>query len=162
MITGEKVLVKSGEFVKYPARLKDLNAKAPSHIRLGASATSYEDYELLDVEATEKPSADVVAKADPIVIDGVWTQQWTSRDFTTEELVPAKISMRQARLVLNANGLLDTITNAINASSDEEMKIEWEYATEVERNWTSLVALTASLGMSSDDVDNLFIAGKEL
>jgi hypothetical protein len=36
------------------------------------------------------------------------------------------------------------------------MKIEWEYATEIKRDWNSLVALTTALGMTSAELDDLF------
>lgn len=86
MITGDKVLTQSGAFVKYPARLKDLQDVAPYHIRLGAGATIYGDYELHDVEATPKPDEDLSVKADPILVGEVWTQQWGTREYTDSEL----------------------------------------------------------------------------
>ena len=70
--------------------------------------------------------------------------------------VPEVVSMRQARLALHKQGLLVSVSAAIEASSDEELKIEWEYATTIERNFPSLGTLVASLGMSSQDLDNLF------
>lgn len=71
--------------------------------------------------------------------------------------VPKKVTMRQARLALLKAGLLAAVEGAINGGNDEAMKIEWEYATEIEREWTSLIALTESMGMTSDELDDLFI-----
>lgn len=70
--------------------------------------------------------------------------------------VPEVVSMRQARLALFKQGLLSTITTAIESSTDEELKIEWEYATTVRRDLPNLIALATSLGLTSDDLDNLF------
>ena len=72
------------------------------------------------------------------------------------------ITMRQARLALLQAGLLTTIQNAITTSTDEAMKIEWEYATEIKRSWPNLIALTTSLGMTTEDLDALFVLGKSL
>lgn len=70
--------------------------------------------------------------------------------------IPKIVTMRQARLALLQQGLLQTVTDAIVNGTDEAMKIEWEYATEVRRDWPSLIALTESLNMTSADLDNLF------
>jgi hypothetical protein len=76
--------------------------------------------------------------------------------------VPTLVTMRQARLALLQSGLLTTVTEAITASTDEALKIEWEYATEVRRDWTSLIALTEELGMASEQLDDLFILANTL
>ena len=84
-------------------------------------------------------------------------------EFTDEELAqqiedakPKVVTMRQARLALLQSGLLATIETAITDGTDEAMKIEWEYATEVKRDWSSLIALTETLGMTSQELDDLF------
>lgn len=71
--------------------------------------------------------------------------------------VPKEVTMRQARLALLDVGLLDTVTNAIANSADEVLKVEWEYAKDVDRTWDSLVELATSLGMTDEQLDNLFI-----
>ena len=71
-------------------------------------------------------------------------------------IVPTVVTMRQARLALHQSGLLVTITNAIMNGTDDELKIEWEYGTELRRDWVSLMALANSLGMTSAQLDTLF------
>ena len=66
------------------------------------------------------------------------------------------VTMRQARLALLEQGLLATVDTAIANSDDEALKIEWEYAMDVKRNWTSLVALAHALGMTDEQLDGLF------
>lgn len=91
-------------------------------------------------------------------------------EFTEDELLkqiedekPKIVTMRQARLALLQSGLLATIESAIANSDDESMKIEWEYATEVNRNWESLIALISSIGtITENDIDNLFLLASEL
>ena len=98
--------------------------------------------------------------------DGSVVKTNTVINLTEEELfkdtVPAKISMRQARLALLGAGLLVTVTDAIATGTDETLKIEWEYATEVERDWTSLIAMATALGLTELQLDNLFIEGAKI
>ena len=102
-------------------------------------------------------------------------KQWLSEgntpepEFTAEELLqqiedakPKVVTMRQARLALLQSGLLQTVQDAIANGTDEAMKIEWEYATEVRRDWASLIALTTELGLTSLQLDDLFILADTL
>ena len=84
-------------------------------------------------------------------------------EFTDEELAqqiedakPKVVTMRQARLALLQSGLLATIETAITSGTDEAMKIEWEYATEVKRDWGSLITLVTQLGITDLQLDALF------
>jgi hypothetical protein len=70
--------------------------------------------------------------------------------------------MRQARLALLQSGLLSLVDAAIASGTDEAMKIEWEYATTVERNWSSLITLTTDMGMTSEQLDDLFLLASTL
>ena len=79
-----------------------------------------------------------------------------------KKTVPDVITMRQARLALLGAGLLSTVDNTIASGLDEAMKIEWEYAQEVRRDWESLNTMATALGMSELELDNLFIAGNDL
>jgi hypothetical protein len=75
-------------------------------------------------------------------------------DGTETAFVPKNVTMRQARLALLKNGLLDVVNSGI---TDPSAKIEWEYATEVERNNVLVTSLKSLLNLSEQDVDNLFI-----
>ena len=84
-------------------------------------------------------------------------------EFTDEELLqqiedakPKVVTMRQARLALLQSGLLQTVQDAIANGTDEAMKIEWEYATEVKRDWGSLITLVTQLGITDLQLDDLF------
>ena len=72
------------------------------------------------------------------------------------------ITMRQARLALLGEGLLTTVDEAIANSTDEVLKVEWEYATEVRRDWSNLIAMATSLGMTEEQLDDLFIKASKL
>ena len=75
--------------------------------------------------------------------------------------VPQVITIRQAKLVLLAAGLLDDVDAAV-AQADRATQIEWEYATEVRRDWPTLIALASELGMSDESLDELFRSGSLL
>jgi len=89
---------------------------------------------------------------------------WDGEVFTTPEpeiVVPQVVTMRQARLALHTAGLLSTVDAAV-ASADDTTKIEWEYSQELKRNWPTLLSLTTALGMTSGQVDDLFILAATL
>ena len=62
---------------------------------------------------------------------------------------------RQARLALASQGLYETVQTTVVAISDEA-RIEWEYATTVERTSPLIDAMKGALGMTDEDLDNLF------
>jgi len=110
-----------------------------------------------------------------ISIESEEYKQWLSEgntpepEFTEAELAqqledakPKTVTMRQARLALLQAGLLATVDTAIANGSDEAMKIEWDYATSIERNWSSLIALTTAMGMTSEQLDDLFLSASTL
>ena len=76
-------------------------------------------------------------------------------------VVPQVISMRQARLALYGAGLLDDVEAAV-AQSTKDVQIEYEYATELNRQWPTLVFLAGALGLTDEQLDNLFIQASQL
>ena len=75
--------------------------------------------------------------------------------------VPKSVTMRQARLALLAAGLLDTVETAITAAG-LAAKIEWDYATEVQRSSGLVPAMATALGMTETQIDALFVAAAGL
>lgn len=68
--------------------------------------------------------------------------------------VPMVISPRQARLALLSMGLLDQVNEAI-AGGPVEMRIAWEFSTEVRRDDPGVIALAKQLGIA-DRLPELF------
>jgi hypothetical protein len=71
----------------------------------------------------------------------------------------ASVSMRQARLALNEVGMLSQINAAIASLPDDERavaEIEWEYGSVVERKSEWVIDITGALGMTPEQVDDLF------
>lgn len=113
-------------------------------------------------------------------VGGNWVQAWKEVDqfpeYTTDEGVVVteaeqiaayeaqkdaerRASMactpRQARLALASQGLYEAVQTTVVAISDQA-RIEWEYATMVERTSPLIDAMKGSLGMTDEDLDNLF------
>lgn len=79
--------------------------------------------------------------------------------------VPSVVSMRQARLALLQAGKLAEVNAAIAAlpSPDKEQaQIEWEYATEVERDSALVAQLAPALGLNAAALDALFTTAAAL
>lgn len=75
--------------------------------------------------------------------------------------VPAEVTMRQARLALLAAGKLAAVEAAIDAMAEPTRtgaRIEWEYSNALQRDNALVAALGPALGLSTNDVDNLFRA----
>lgn len=80
-------------------------------------------------------------------------------------VVPPSVTMRQARLALLGAGLLASVDAAINAlpsPQKEAARIEWEYATEVQRSSGLVPMMGAALGLDDAALDALFIVAEGL
>lgn len=71
--------------------------------------------------------------------------------------VPAEVSRLQAKQALRQAGKLADVETAIAAASDE-VKIYWSDASSFHRDHPTLATMTATLAMSSAEVDDLFRA----
>jgi hypothetical protein len=67
---------------------------------------------------------------------------------------PLSVSPRQARLALHALGLLDQV-DALVAQGPAELRISWEFSTEVRRDDPGVIALATHLGIA-DRLPELF------
>jgi hypothetical protein len=66
-----------------------------------------------------------------------------------------QVTMRQARLVLLNNDLLDSVEQVI-AQASKAVQIEWEYATVVYRDSELVTQIASQLGLSVEQIDALF------
>lgn len=67
----------------------------------------------------------------------------------------AIVTPRQARLALKSAGLLTAVTDWI-ATADQETQIDWEFATEIRRDWPPIAACATELGLTDAQLDDLF------
>jgi hypothetical protein len=80
-------------------------------------------------------------------------------------VVPKEINQRQLRLELLSRGITEaSVVGLLNANPDATARaaalIEWEYAAAISRTHPLVAGMAAALGLSSADVDALFIAAK--
>ncbi|MGB4498879.1 MAG: hypothetical protein WBI40_09275 [Methylococcaceae bacterium] len=71
------------------------------------------------------------------------------------------ISMRQARLQLLTMNLLDDVNAQISTLS-QSAQVEWEYATEVQRDNPLVAQLQSSLAMTDNDMNQFFYEAVQL
>ncbi len=99
------------------------------------------------------------------VADFGYTRQEPAEPEPQAPIVPSQVTMRQARLALLASGLLTTVNDTIAAmpgSQGDAAKIEWEYALSVDLNSPLVAGLTGVLGLTSEQLDNLFTLAASL
>lgn len=76
--------------------------------------------------------------------------------------VPASVRMWQARAVLSAAGHLATVDAAIANSGNAAWQAAWEYAPEISRASALVNQMAALLGLTSEQVDQMFRDGAAL
>lgn len=75
---------------------------------------------------------------------------------------------RQARLAMMQTpyheypSLMSAVEGAVYTSNDPALVVSWEYATEWRRDDPAIFALANALGLSADEVDNLFLQAMAL
>lgn len=155
------VLTKPGEEPVYPYTLTDLMRANPS-TSFPRDMTGFDasDWYCYPVQDTTPPEAIgmVAQRIMAELVDGVWHERWELVDAPAAP-VPDLVSMRQARLGLLNAGLLDDVEAAI-ITMDEPgrtaTQIEWEYSTEVSRTSPTTAMLAGVLGLTEDQIDELF------
>jgi len=69
--------------------------------------------------------------------------------------VPEAVTPLQIRRALNTAGLRATVEAAVQ-SADQDVKDAWDFALEVRRDNALLTGMAAQLGMTSEQIDDLF------
>lgn len=83
---------------------------------------------------------------------------------TPEVQVPSSVKIRQIKLALLKANKLSAVPSAISSlpsPKKEEVEIEWQYATDVQRNGF-IVSLLEALQITPAEGDNLFIQASTL
>lgn len=119
---------------------------ASEQITYLATLDAYADYSCVDQNFTGSVPAGDASQ---------W--RWSDGQIVSVPVVPASVTPRQVRLLLLAQNLLPQV-EALIASSDEATKITWAYASEFRRTDPLLLALAGQLGLTSEQVDEFFIA----
>ena len=106
------------------------------------------------------PAPGHTAQYQIIVQDGAPLFIWS--EVSTGPQVPVKVSRMQAKMALLGSGLLAAVEAAIAASDDAALKLYWAEASDFHRDHPALNGMTAVLGMTSEQVDDLFIAASQI
>lgn len=118
------------------------------------------DFDVFPLVDGTKPDLDIVTAGPIELIDGVWTQTYTGRNRTPDEYrSELTCTMRQARLALLERGFLDRIADSINLIPEPDktkIKIEWEYGSTVDRTSVWVSILQPALGLTDEQMDELF------
>lgn len=76
-------------------------------------------------------------------------------------IIPSVIQMRQFRLELLSRSLLEYVPTAISSIQDDQkrqqVQIEWEYSTNVDKNSEWVKLLASALNLSQNELDILFL-----
>lgn len=115
--------------------------------------TAFKSYD----NATEK-----LVPCDPYVF-GYLVFTVEVQPLTAEELaaiakskVPAQVSPRQIRQALTAANLRAQVEAAVSAG-DQDLKDWWEFATQFERNHPMVIGMADGLGVTEQQLDDLFL-----
>lgn len=118
--------------------------------------------------------AGAVDSIPPLIPEGKlarWNGEWVLEDIPQPEFEeppvepepfkPKSVTMRQARLALLEAGHYSSVQTAINAIEDtiirQASQIEWEYAATVDRDSSFTQGMANALGLTEQDMDNLFM-----
>jgi hypothetical protein len=94
--------------------------------------------------------------------DGNWVMTEEMAEKKRKDGVPEFITIMQCHLMLNALELNDKVEKFLDEQATVEQKIKWKYATEVHRKSDFGDAFMQAAGVTDIEVDNFFIAAKNL
>lgn len=78
-------------------------------------------------------------------------------------IVPQVVSKFQGKAALLAAGLLSTVETVINSTeTDPLVKLAWDNVTEFHRQSPMILALSVPLGLTDEQLDQLFIAANTI
>lgn len=131
------------------------------------------EYGTFPVEATSQPSYDPMTQnlnmVNPIKVNGFWTQQWTVTTATPEEQAERLAAWRasasctplQGKIELNNENLL-TEAEQVVAAADKNTQLAWANAIIWLRTSPMIETLGAQLGLTPNDLDNLFRQAQQI
>ncbi len=151
----------------YPVSESQIRAENPN-TSFGTPFLAPEGYALVfPAPAQFDPVTQFAVEAAPVLTSkGHWEQQWTITDKTAEQIaaeaearrkaaIPTAVSPRQIRQALTRAGLRTAVESAI-AAGDQDVKDWYEFATAFERNHPMVAGLATGLGVTEQQLDDLW------
>lgn len=83
-------------------------------------------------------------------------------DWVEPPVVPKSAPMWTVRTVLQNDGLFDQAQALVAASTDNALKNVWEYGNFAERQSPSIISLGTALGLTSEQIDQMFIDANKI
>ena len=127
-------------------------------------AVESKDAEIKSLKDAAKPLQDALDDANKKI--AVLTEQLAAFQPPSDKNgVPQIVTMMQAQLALLSAGLLDRVDEAIASIPGDQgraAQIEWSKATNVHRDHALINAMQDALGLTSEQIDALFIAAAKL
>ena len=73
-----------------------------------------------------------------------------------------RVTAYQAKVQLSRAGLYDAVQNLINTTTNQELVIAWNTATTFERYSLFIMGVAPELGLTEEQVDNLFLEASKI
>lgn len=173
MSASSYVLTDGGtEVVKYPYSIYQMMQDNPN---VSFSTPVPDDiaagFNVFPVTDTPQPQINPmtqnIALVNPVQQDGVWVQTWSVTEATPEQQAARLAAFRaslsctplQGKIELNNEGLLDSAESIVLAA-DKVTQLAWANATIWMRNSPMIETLGTQMGLSADQLDNLFKAAR--
>lgn len=142
------------------------DATYAAYVCAAADLTELPDYALSSY--AEQHAARTISDLEQALADAIEAAQDAGTpDLPTPTVggVPTRVTMRQARLALLGAGKLAAVDAAINGMPEPQRsaaRIEWEYSGYVERHKALVQGLAPALGLTSEQLDALFVQAATL
>lgn len=94
-------------------------------------------------------------------IGDLWDGE-TFEEPTPTPVVPESITRWQALTILNQSGLLDAVEAYVGSLTDRQAQIDFTAASIWRRDWFWLDDAATALGLTGEQVDQMFIAASAL
>ena len=168
------LLTPDGAIDRYPLSLPELRRAFPQvSFAVQPTAEALATLGVVEVQDVVPPAYDPATEAlvatVPLLMSGQWRASWTVQPLPAAAIAARlaayraglSCTPRQARLALQQAGLLAAVTAWI-AAADEATRIEWEFATEIRRDWPPIATCASALGLADTDLDGLFALAETL
>lgn len=127
-----------------------------------SSAEARAEFGILEITpAADPPEGEVLLSAELARVDGQVVEQATFGP-PPPPPVPLAVSKMQAKLALFDAGLLDDVDAYMAGAADARTKLYWAEAADIHRDHPLVAGITALLGLTEQQVDDLFRAAAQI